>query len=119
MTDITEIRDIALRDRYNTLEPNTPQYQFARIVNAKINLAPTDKESLKQYLFRIKIYQKIASDKEWATHVDNPYKTWHCHKNPMGCFICQQTQFISVLVQVIEYLDTTSPDQSFNKTESD
>jgi len=106
------------RDRYSSLENNIPQYQFAHIINAKIELAPTDKESLKQYLFRIKIYQKIAADKEWATHVDNPYKTWHCHKNPMGCFICQQTQFISVLVQVLDFLDSISPDLSFNKTES-
>ncbi len=107
------------RDRYSSLEANKPTYAFAHIINAKIELAPTDKESLKQYLFRIKIYQKIAADKEWATHVDNPYKTWHCHKNPMGCFICQQTQFISVLVQVLDFLDQISPDLSFNKTESD
>ncbi len=108
------------RDRYNTLEGNKPQYEFARIVNAKIELAPTSKESLQQYIFRIKIYQKIQSDKEWSTHVDNPYKTWHCHKNPMGCFICDGTKFISVLVQVLDYIEKAYPDTvSFNKTESD
>ncbi len=112
-----ELRD--LKDRYNTNDKQIDKSNYKKIVNADIALAPSSEESLKQYVERIRIYQKIASDKNWNTHVDNPYKTWHVHKNPMGCFICQDSQFISVLVQVLEYLDRTIPDQQFKQTESD
>jgi len=100
--DMSEYIDKDTMDRYNTLEANQDKNQYKKIINAKIALAPSTGETLEQYIQRIKIYQKIARDKNWNTHVDNPYKTWHTHKNPMGCFMCDDTQFISVLVQVLE-----------------
>ncbi len=110
------IKGEAFADRYNTLdEPDDPN-NYKKIVNAKINLAPTTEETLAQYLQRIKIYQKISRDTNWNTHVDNPYKTWHTHKNPMGCFMCQDTQFIGVLVQVLQVILDIYPDLHFKQT---
>ncbi len=103
-------------DRYNTLEGTQPRYLFEKIVNAKIEIAPTSDETLEKYLFRLKIYQDIAAKKEWAMHVDNPYKTWHCHKNPMGCVICDQTKFIGVTIQVLEYIQAHYSDIQFKQT---
>ncbi len=103
------------RDRYNTLEENEDIHSYRKIINAQIDLAPNSKESLSTYLQRIQIYEKIARDKNWNTHVDNPYKTWHQHKNPMGCFMCQDTQFIRVLVQVLQVILDIHPDLSFKQ----
>ncbi len=103
------------KDRYNTLEESEDKFSYRKIVNAQIDLAPTSDEKLEQYLQRIKIYEKIARDKNWNTHVDNPYKTWHQHKNPMGCFMCQDTQFIRVLVQVLQVINELYPTIRFNK----
>ncbi len=107
----SELRE--LKDRYNTVEPNIDKSNYKQIVNADIALAPSSEESLRQYVERIKIYQKIASDKNWNTHVDNPYKTWHTHKNPQGCFMCNDTQFIGVLVQVLQVILDKIPDLTF------
>ncbi len=102
-----------LHDRYNSEPMEVEKSHYKKLVNSKIALAPTMGETIAQYLQRIKIYQKIAFDKNWTTHVDNPYKTWHQHKNPMGCFMCDDTTFIGVLVQVLEIYAEKYPDMVF------
>ncbi len=104
------------RDRYNTIDENEDPQNYQRIVNSKIKLAPSDAESLETYLTRIKIYQNIARETNWNTHVDNPYKTWHTHKNPMGCFMCQDTQFIQVLIQVLQLINDQHPSIHFKQS---
>ncbi len=103
------------RDRYNTLDEQEDPHNYRKIVNAQLDFAPQENETLGTYLNRLTIYEKIARDKNWNTHVDNPYKTWHQHKNPMGCFMCQDTQFIRVLVQVLQVINDQYPNISFNK----
>ncbi len=102
-----------LHDRHNSepLEVDPSDYQ--RIVNAKTKLAPIGGEKWLEYVQRIKIYQKIAFDKNWKTHVDNPFKTWHTHKNPMGCFMCEDTAFIAVLIQVLECMASVYPKEHY------
>ncbi len=91
-----------LHDRYNSEQLDVDPTNYKRIINAKVKLAPIGGEKWIQYIERIKIYQKIAFDKNWGTHVDNTYKEWHTHKNPMGCFMCEDQAFIAVLIQVLE-----------------
>ncbi len=102
-----------LHDRYNSEEVEVDKNEYRRIINAKIKLAPIGGEKWMQYIDRIKIYQKIALDKNWNTHVDNTYKVWHTHKNPMGCFMCEDTAFIAVLIQVLECMAEHYPKDKF------
>ncbi len=96
-------------DRYNTVEEQKDINQYKRIVNAKIPIAPKSGETLEQFIQKIKIHQDIQSEKNWRTHVDNATKTWYTHsKSPLGCFMCEDTQFIGVLVQVLEYIAKTT-----------
>ncbi len=92
------------RDRYNTIEKQESEHYYKKIVNAKIKIAPVSGEKIRDYIQRLKIYQKIAHDKNWETHVDNGKRTWHTHKLPLGCFMCEDTQFINVTMQVLEIL---------------
>ncbi len=108
-----ELQEKQLRDRYSTEEKSRDLHDYKRIVNAKIKLAPVSAESLKDYIKRIKIYQDISKEKNWDTHVDNPYKTWRTHKLPLGCFMCEDQQFIGVLIQVLQVLSDTHPKASF------
>jgi len=103
----------SVRDRHNTLDPPEDKHAYRKIVNAQLSLAPSSAESLETYLTRIQIYEQIAREKNWNTHVDNPYKTWHQHKNPMGCFMCQDTQFIHVLIQVLQVINEQYPKLQF------
>ncbi len=97
-----ELQEKQLRDRYSTEEPALDIHNYKQIVNADLKLAPSRGDTLKHYIEKIKIFQEISKTKNWETHVDNQYKTWHTHKLPLGCFMCEDQQFISVLIQVLE-----------------
>ncbi len=102
-----------LHDRYAQEEVKVDERDYHKIVNAKVKLAPIGGEKLAEYIVRIKIYQKIAFDLNWSTHVDNPYKIWHTHKNPVGCFMCNDSAFIAVLIQVLECVAEKNPEFKF------
>ncbi len=93
-----------LHDRHNSEPIGVDKTQYQKIVNSKIKIAPVSGETYVSYLQRIRIYQKIGADLNWNTHVDNPYKTWHTHRNPAGCFMCNDTTFIEVCLKVMEIM---------------
>ncbi len=97
------------RDRYNTTSKQESEHYYKKIVNAKIKIAPISGESIKDYIKRLQIYQTISHDKNWETHVDNGKRTWHTHTLPLGCFMCEDTQFISVNIQVMQILSDANP----------
>ncbi len=104
--ELRERQEAKDRDRYNVLEEErVSRHDYMHIVNAKINIAPSTGEKLSDYIKKVIIYQEIAKAKNWDTHVDNPYKTWHTHKQPSGCFMCEDSAFIGVLIQVLQVLD--------------
>ncbi len=102
-----------LHDRYNSEPVEADETHYMKIVNAKTKLAPIGGEKWLEYVVRMKIYQKIAFDLNWSTHVDNPYKVWHTHKNPVGCFMCQDSAMIAVLIQVMECMANDHPEGKF------
>ncbi len=108
-----ELQQKDLHDRYSSKEIKVDRHDYSRIVNANIKIAPKSGEKLKNYIEKVKVHQEISQEVNWKTHVDNPYKVWHTHKLPMGCFMCKDTEFISVLVQVLELIDKSNPNISF------
>ncbi len=102
-----------LHDRYNSEELEVDKHAYRKIINAKVKLAPIGGEKWIQYIERIKIYQKIAFDLNWGTHVDNSYKIWHTHKLSSGCFMCNDSAFIAVLIQVLECMAENHPKDKF------
>jgi len=108
-----ELQEKQLRDRYSTEEKPLDVHNYKNIVNAKIKIAPFSGETLVDYIKRIKVYQDISKEKNWNTHVDNPYKIWRTHKIPLGCFMCEDQQFINVLIQILEVISDLHPKSIF------
>ncbi len=100
------------RDRINTITQPSDRHDYMRIVNADIQIAPKTGEKLKDYIKKIKIFQDIAYRKNWETHVDNGRKTWYTHKRPQ-CFMCEDQQFISVMVQSLQVISKQNPTLRF------
>ncbi len=112
----TKLRDrdnASWRDRYSTTEKQESEHYYKKIVNARLKIAPISGENIKDYIKRLKIYQRIAHDTNWETHVDNGKRTWYTHKKPNSCFMCQDTQFIGVCIQVMEILADANPKFTF------
>jgi len=100
------------RDRINTISQPVNRNDYMRIVNADIQLSPKSGEKLKDYIKKIKIFQDISYVKNWETHVDNGRKTWYTHKRP-SCFMCEDQQFISVIIQSLQVINKQNPNIHF------
>ncbi len=103
-----------LEDRYNSLDIQESIHNAEKIINAsQLDYAPRSAERYTDYIKRIKLHQEIAHNTNWRTHVDNGRKVWHTHKLPSGCFMCNDTQMISVLIQVLTILAYKNPEGTF------
>ncbi len=109
---LRERAEANIQDRINTITQPSNRHDYMRIVNADIQIAPKTGEKLKDYIQRIKIFQDIAYRKNWETHVDNGRKTWYTHKRP-SCFMCEDQQFISVIVQSLQVIAKQNPQLKF------
>ena len=114
-----EQRELAKRtaegniDRYNQPESQYEIQDFKDLVQSKIEFAPRQGESWSDYAQQVKVYAKMNAKKNWLTHVDNPYKVWRTHRLPLGCFMCEDTNLISVLVRVICLMASKYKDNKF------
>ncbi len=96
------------RDRINTISQQSNKHDYMRILNADIQLAPMSGELVKEYCKKIKIFLDISYNKNWETHVDNGRKTWYTHRRP-SCFMCEDQQFINVLIQTLQVIAKQNP----------
>ncbi len=102
------------RDRYSSENyVNVDPHDYMKIINAKINISPKTGETLEKYIIKLEAYQQTSAKKNWDTHVDNPYKVWRTHKLPLGCFMCEDQQFIDCLLQVLQVINHYHKDINF------
>ncbi len=101
-------------DSYNSLDIQADLHDAEKIINAsQIEYAPRTNEKYQHFLERIKIHQEIAHNLNWRTHVENGRKIWHTHKLPAGCFMCNDTTMITVLIQIITIMVLKDPEGHF------
>ncbi len=117
---MTEIKDTAefykklaqkQEDKHNSLEniPNIDPNDYLRIVRSNSRYAPQHHmKTLEQYISQAKMMQKFGYETSQRTHIDG-VKQWYTHRDPRGCFMCDDQQFISVLVSLLEYIATIHP----------
>ncbi len=110
---ILERQQNDLTSQYDTKEENREIYDYKDITNANIEFTPHKSETWKDYSNRIKIYAKISAEKNRLTHIDGPRKAWYTHRNAAGCFMCQDTNLISVLVRIVSLMGAKYPKNTF------
>ncbi len=98
-------------DKYNsdiglTFDPNL----YQKIVHSDSRYAPQPHmKTVEQYISQCKMLESIGLDKSTRAHVDAPSGTWYTHRSPLGCFMCEDQQFITTLISVLEYLGKRYP----------
>jgi len=102
-----------LLDRYNQPESQFEIRDYKDLVNSRIEFAPKEGQTWETYVSEVRVYAKANAKKNWMTHVDNSKKTWYTHTLPLGCFMCEDTNLISVLVRVIALMASKHPSQRF------
>ncbi len=101
-----------LKDKYST-DAKLDPHDYKRIVNARLKYTPKSGDTWKQYADTLGIYTNLAAEKNRLTHIDGPRKQWWTHRNPMGCFMCEDVNLISALHKVIQLMASQHPDNIF------
>ncbi len=107
-----ELQENDLTSQYSDLE-KIDVNDYKKVVNANVTYAPHKGETWKEYSGRVRIYAKINADKNRLAHIDGPRKAWYTHRNPMGCFMCEDINLISLLVRVVDEMAGLYPDNRF------
>ncbi len=102
-----------LRDRYSTEQLSLNEAEFKQVINATSTLdyAIRKGETLEQYVTRLEIYVKLAHKKNWKVHVliGSKGKPWYQHSNSNGCFMCEDTNLIHYMLNIIRYTADKQP----------
>ncbi len=102
---------MSLNDRYNKY-PNYNERSgregthYSHERRTEINFTPQPEELLSTYIARTAQAIQQLDDKAWKQHVEGN-REWFCHRNLMGCFICQHTQFLYILRNSFKALGNT------------
>ncbi len=107
-----EMQENDLTSQYTDLE-KLDKNDYKKVVNANVTYAPHRGETWKEFAGRIKIYADLNANKNRLTHIDGPRKAWYTHRNPQGCFMCEDTNLISLMVRVLDEISSKYPDDKY------
>jgi len=102
-----------LKDQYNTLD-ETPDVTktSSYIPTPTLAYSPIEGENLEAYYAKLKIYRKINYEVNTKSHITPPKGAWWTHRQPSGCFMCQDQQMINVMLEIIRILSLRYPKES-------
>ncbi len=109
---LLERQEQGLTEKY-TNEPRLDPNDYHNVVRSRLEYAPKTGQTWKQYADTLGIYTKLASEKNRLTHIDGPRKQWWTHRNPMGCFMCEDTNLISLMLKVIIAMAAEHPESKW------
>jgi len=108
-----ELQRKGLRDQYNTLDNPYDSNDIEKVIHADLEYAPKPKQDIKSYSENLRIYYKLQCKKNIQTHINGPKGAWYTHRNPSGCFACEDMNLMSVMLQVIELMASKHPEYTF------
>ncbi len=111
-----EKRERLIRDTYNSSDPVEPDYNDVEyILTSRLDYAPHKGQSYIEYATEARAYAKIGRKKNWYTHYVKGArgKPFYSHSNPAGCFMCEDSRFIEVLVKALILMAQRHPDEKY------
>ncbi len=109
---LLERQEQDLTSQYTDLE-KLDKNDYKKVVNANVTYAPHRGETWHEFAYRIAIYCDLNAKKSRLTHIDGPRKAWYTHRNPQGCFMCEDINLISLMKRVIAEMALLYPNNKF------
>ncbi len=99
-------------DRYNSVDEKVDQDDFRNMINSSLDYVPKQGQTWKEYASNAKIYSQINAKINIKTHIEAK-RQWYTHRSPLGCFMCNDTTLISVLVKTLTQMASVYPQNRF------
>ncbi len=102
------------RDRYNTVEETEEESHYKHILNSQMKTCPKRGQTWQSFLTELRIYMKMASDKNIKTHIiiGSHGKPWYTHSRP-DCFMCDDINLIHTMYSVMLLMAEQYPKNQF------
>ncbi len=110
--EMREALDQAKLDQYNSTQSPYNVTDYKNITEAQIEYAPQKGQTWLEYYLEIKVHAKNNAKKNIKVHVNGKSGAWHTHSTG-DCFMCEDSNLISVLVRVIGHIANKNPQKSF------
>ncbi len=101
------------QDQYNSTENIIVKEDYEKILQADLEYAPKKGETYESYYARLKIYVEYARKKNIKSHISGPKGAWWTHRNPSGCFCCEDMNLMSVMIQTMHLQALKYPEATF------
>ncbi len=113
MLEKLEIQQKGLRDQYNSTDNPFEEADYEKVLNADLEFAPKKGESYDSYYNKLIVYTKMQAKKNIKTHINGPKGAWYTHRNPQGCFACEDMNLMSVMCNIIGLIALKYPKGKF------
>ncbi len=97
------------QDQYSTLKPLDVSLYKQQVQTSTLKYTPHDGENLQQYLAKLKLYIDLGHEKNARIHIDPPKGAWYQHRNPAGCFCCEDQNMIWHMFAILQIIATKYP----------
>ncbi len=104
--------DQAKLDQYNSTKSPYDLSGWEGISNCNAEFAPEKGDTWLEYYQASKTYAKINAKNNIKTHINGKNGHWHTHETA-NCFMCEDSNLISILVRVIGFMANKYPASKF------
>lgn len=100
-------------DKYNTTDKMVDENDYKKVVNSDLAFSPNKDETWESWFAKAQVYQKLAIKKNIKQHINGPKGAWWTHRNPQGCFCCEDVDMLTILINVIGVMVKQYPKNKF------
>ncbi len=97
------------QDQYSTNKPLDVSLYKQQVQTSTLKYAAHDGENLQQFLAKLKLYIDLGHEKNARIHIDPPKGAWYQHRNPAGCFCCEDQNMIWYMYAIMEIIKEKYP----------
>ncbi len=97
------------QDQYNISKPLDISLYKQQVQSSTLKYAAQDGEKLYQFNAKLKLYIDLGVEKNTRIHIDPPKGAWYQHRNPAGCFCCEDQNMIFYIFNILKVLEEKYP----------
>ncbi len=111
--ELREMQEQGQWDRYNTTDKMVDSHDYKKVLNVDLEFSPKKGESWESWFVKAELYADMGAKKSIKAHINGPKGAWWTHRNPQGCFPCEDMNLIRVLINVMGVMVQQYPKNVF------